>query len=163
MPFRIAQKGLEALEWPRVVDRLRASCRTPQARNLLAAEAPDRRDDGEPEDGRPRASERADFEPDGEARLAGRFVSEFADSLTEVRARLAAVGRMALSNYLAQTVFCVLLFYGVGLGLFGQLQRYQLLFVVAPGRRAAPGGAGEPARGPHGSRARDRPLHRPQR
>ena len=52
-------------------------------------------------------------------------------ALSRLTRRLAAVGRMALSNYLAQTVFCVLLFYGVGLGLFGQLQRYQLLFVVA--------------------------------
>lgn len=43
---------------------------------------------------------------------------------------LAAVGRMALSNYLMQTVLCVLIFYGVGFGLFGRLGEFQLLFVV---------------------------------
>lgn len=34
------------------------------------------------------------------------------------RARLAAVGRMALTNYIAQSVLCTLIFYGHGLGLF---------------------------------------------
>lgn len=41
-----------------------------------------------------------------------------------------AVGRMALSNYLAQSVICLFLFTGLGLGWFGQLQRYQLYYVV---------------------------------
>jgi len=36
-------------------------------------------------------------------------------------APLAAVGRMALSNYLLQTLFAVLIFYGFGLGLYGQV------------------------------------------
>ena len=35
-----------------------------------------------------------------------------------VRARLAAVGRMALTNYIAQSVFCSIIFYGHGLGAF---------------------------------------------
>jgi uncharacterized protein len=36
---------------------------------------------------------------------------------------VAAVGRMALTNYLLQTVICTTLFYGHGLGLFGQVDR----------------------------------------
>jgi uncharacterized protein len=44
--------------------------------------------------------------------------------------RLAAVGRMALSNYLMHTLICTTLFYGYGFGLFGKLDRVQLLGVV---------------------------------
>src|SRR5262249_52052055 len=36
-------------------------------------------------------------------------------------APLAAVGRMALSNYLLQSVICTTIFYGYGLGLFGRV------------------------------------------
>jgi uncharacterized protein len=43
----------------------------------------------------------------------------------------AAAGQMALSNYLAQSLICLFLFTGAGLGWFGELQRYQLYFVVA--------------------------------
>lgn len=43
----------------------------------------------------------------------------------------AAAGQMALTNYLAQSVICLLVFTGAGLGWFGELQRYQLYFVVA--------------------------------
>lgn len=34
---------------------------------------------------------------------------------------LAAVGRTALSNYLLQTLICTTIFYGYGLGLYGQI------------------------------------------
>mgnify|MGYP001002104615 FL=1 len=34
---------------------------------------------------------------------------------------LAPVGQMALSNYLTQSIVCTLIFYGYGLGLFGQM------------------------------------------
>ena len=44
----------------------------------------------------------------------------------------AAVGRMALSNYLLQSLIATFIFYGHGLGLFGQVDRVgQLLIVVA--------------------------------
>ena len=45
-------------------------------------------------------------------------------------ARLAAVGQMALTNYLSDTLICTTLFNGYGFGLFGQLQRYQIYWVV---------------------------------
>lgn len=37
-----------------------------------------------------------------------------------------AVGRMALTNYLLQTVVCTLFFYGYGAGYFGRLSQFQL-------------------------------------
>lgn len=43
---------------------------------------------------------------------------------------LAAVGRTAFTNYLLQTVIATTIFYGHGLGLFGQLSRVELLGVV---------------------------------
>lgn len=45
--------------------------------------------------------------------------------------RLAAVGRMALSNYLGQSILCGLVFYTVGLRLYGQFTGYYLYLVVA--------------------------------
>ena len=44
---------------------------------------------------------------------------------------LAAVGQMALSNYLAQTLLCTALFYGFGFGLYSDFERWQLYLVVA--------------------------------
>jgi len=43
---------------------------------------------------------------------------------------LAAVGRMALSNYLIQSILGALIFYSFGLGLYGQLAGYQLYLIV---------------------------------
>jgi uncharacterized protein len=40
------------------------------------------------------------------------------------------VGQMAFTNYLAQSVICAFIFYGFGMGKFGQLERYQLYYVV---------------------------------
>jgi uncharacterized protein len=53
-----------------------------------------------------------------------------AGRLRWLTSRLAAVGRMALSNYLLQTLICTTLFEGWGLGWFGRLDRFQLLGVV---------------------------------
>lgn len=53
-----------------------------------------------------------------------------AGALTSVTTRLAAVGRMAFTNYIAQTVLCTSIFYGHGLGLFGTLDRTAQLGVV---------------------------------
>ena len=38
---------------------------------------------------------------------------------------------MAFTNYIAQSVICTSLFYGYGLGLFGRLQRAEMLIIVA--------------------------------
>jgi uncharacterized protein len=43
---------------------------------------------------------------------------------------LAAVGKMALTNYVMHSVICMIVFTGVGFGMFGKLQRYELLYVV---------------------------------
>ena len=47
------------------------------------------------------------------------------------RRAVSAVGRTALSNYLLQSLVCTLLFYGHGLGLFGQISRGGQMLVVA--------------------------------
>lgn len=44
--------------------------------------------------------------------------------------RLAAVGRLAFSNYLLQTLICTTVFYGHGLGLFGQVERSGQIAIV---------------------------------
>ena len=55
--------------------------------------------------------------------------SEWIPSLVN---RFAAVGRMALTNYFLQTIICITIFYGHGLGLFGQMERTgQVLVVLA--------------------------------
>jgi len=46
--------------------------------------------------------------------------------------RLAAVGRMAFSNYISQTIICTTIFYGYGFGLFARYDRFRLMgFVLA--------------------------------
>lgn len=47
-----------------------------------------------------------------------------------LRNSLGAVGRMAFTNYITQTIICNTIFLGIGFGLFGKLQRYELYYVV---------------------------------
>lgn len=44
---------------------------------------------------------------------------------------LAAVGRMAFTNYISHSIICAFVFYGFGAGLYGELSRHQLYYVVA--------------------------------
>jgi uncharacterized protein len=44
--------------------------------------------------------------------------------------RLAAAGRMALTNYLMDTILCSILFFGFGFGLFGEINRFGLIWIV---------------------------------
>ena len=54
------------------------------------------------------------------------------DWLGGVKMRLAAVGRMALSNYILQSLLATLFFYGFALGYFSQIERWgQALLVLA--------------------------------
>jgi uncharacterized protein len=43
---------------------------------------------------------------------------------------LAAVGRMAFTNYFLQTILCTLFFYGYGMGYFGRMSQAMLYFTV---------------------------------
>jgi uncharacterized protein len=49
-------------------------------------------------------------------------------ALPRFRRALGAVGQMALSSYLTHSIVCGILF--VGLGLYGQLERHQLYYIV---------------------------------
>ena len=44
---------------------------------------------------------------------------------------LAAVGQMAFTNYLMQSIICTLFFFGYGLGYYGHLHLHQIYYVVA--------------------------------
>lgn len=50
--------------------------------------------------------------------------------LNWLKKSLAAVGKMALTNYVMHSVFAIFIFTGVGFGLFGELQRHKLLYIV---------------------------------
>lgn len=50
--------------------------------------------------------------------------------LSGLTSRLAAVGRMALTNYLMHSLICALIFTGMGFGTLGGWQRYELYTVV---------------------------------
>ncbi len=66
------------------------------------------------------------------AYIAGLMLFVKSNMATKLKARLAAIGQMALTNYISQSIICVLIFYGIGFGLFGQVDRWgQLLIVLA--------------------------------
>jgi uncharacterized protein len=46
-------------------------------------------------------------------------------------AMMRPVGQMAFTNYLAQSFLVGLFFYGIGFGMFGKLERYEIYYVVA--------------------------------
>jgi len=50
--------------------------------------------------------------------------------LSWLKYAIACVGKMALTNYLMHSLICMIVFTGVGFGLFGKLQRFELLYVV---------------------------------
>ncbi len=50
--------------------------------------------------------------------------------LAWLRTRLAAVGQIGLTSYLAQTLICTTIFYGRGLGYFGHFERAELIWFV---------------------------------
>jgi uncharacterized protein len=52
------------------------------------------------------------------------------DAVRRLTRPLAAVGRMAFTNYIMQTVICTTIFYGHGFGLYGTLSRLELLYIV---------------------------------
>ena len=47
-----------------------------------------------------------------------------------LRARLSVAGRMAFTNYIAQTAICTTIFYGHGFGLFGHVERWHMVLIV---------------------------------
>ncbi len=51
-------------------------------------------------------------------------------ALAWLQSSLAAVGRMALTNYIMHSVICMFVFLGIGFGLYGQLSRVELYYVV---------------------------------
>lgn len=51
-------------------------------------------------------------------------------ALSKLRAGLAAVGRMAFTNYLMQSLIAAFIFYGWGLGYYGSMSRSVLLLIV---------------------------------
>ena len=50
--------------------------------------------------------------------------------IKSLQKRLAAVGQMALTNYLTQSIICSLIFYGHGFALFGQVERTGQVLVI---------------------------------
>lgn len=58
------------------------------------------------------------------------YLSAQSAAMRTIMRTLGAVGQMALTNYLSQSVICMFLFTGTGLALYGHLERYELYYVV---------------------------------
>ena len=52
------------------------------------------------------------------------------NTLRFVKHSLQAVGQMALTNYLLQTIICTIIFYGHGFGLYGKVERKEQILIV---------------------------------
>jgi uncharacterized protein len=50
--------------------------------------------------------------------------------LSWLKARMAALGRTAFSNYILQTIICTTIFYGHGFGYFGSVERVGQIIIV---------------------------------
>jgi uncharacterized protein len=55
--------------------------------------------------------------------ICGLMLLAQSDRFKNIKKRLAAVGQMALTNYITQSLICVLIFFGAGFGLFGEIER----------------------------------------
>jgi uncharacterized protein len=63
--------------------------------------------------------------------MAALFLTLHSGKLESLVRWLPCVGRMALTNYIAQSLICTTIFYGHGFGLFGRVGRFrQLVFVL---------------------------------
>jgi uncharacterized protein len=51
--------------------------------------------------------------------------------LSKIWQAFAAVGKLALTNYVMQTIICTIFFYGYGFGYYARLSQWQLYFMVA--------------------------------
>ena len=52
------------------------------------------------------------------------------DGFKQLKTRLQAVGQMAFTNYITQSVICTGIFYGFGFGLFSSLTRFEMILVA---------------------------------
>jgi len=50
--------------------------------------------------------------------------------LNWLKKSISAVGKMALTNYVMHSIFAMFIFTGAGFGLFGKLQRHELMYIV---------------------------------
>jgi uncharacterized protein len=55
----------------------------------------------------------------------------YAGFLRKIWEAFSSVGKMALTNYLLQSIICTIFFYGYGMGYFSRLSQTQLYFMVA--------------------------------